>query len=78
MSRTFFLKTTWDPVGQQPLEIKADENQSIKEAVSQHVPLDVQEWRVIDKDDQDITNKLVRDIPDKSVIIISTGATPAG
>jgi len=71
MTKTFYLRTTWDAPGQQPTEPKGDDNQTIREIVGPFVPRDVQGWLVTDKNGKDVTSSLVRDLEDKSVLFIA-------
>lgn len=77
MTRMFYLRTTWDQPGQQPTEVQADENQSIREVVGPYIPRDVQEWVVTDKNGQDVTDLTVNDVVDKSVLFVAP-AVPGG
>jgi len=71
MTKNFYLRTTWDAPGQQPTEVKGDDNQAMREIVGPFVPRDVQEWVVTDKNGRDVTSSIVRDLEDKSVIFIA-------
>ena len=77
MTKTFYLRTTWDEAGQQSNKLNVDDNTSIREAVGPFVPRDVHEWMVTDKGGQDVTNFMASQLDDQSVLFIAP-AVPGG